>query len=133
MPRQGRAQNPRLNNMGQVCADLNPRNQEREVRGAIHAAALPGRRRALILTLSSHSGQPAETCRHCQSQDGPELGVRGAWACGFRRTREDDLTRKAVRCSSLRVNAPTDPPCNGVRRNAAAWDSMHRGGTRLAQ
>jgi predicted AAA+ superfamily ATPase len=36
----------------QVCADLNPRNQEREVRGAIHAAALPGRRRALILTLN---------------------------------------------------------------------------------
>jgi uncharacterized protein len=36
----------------QVCADLNPRNQEREIRGAIHAAALPGRRRALILTLN---------------------------------------------------------------------------------
>ena len=36
----------------QVCAGLNPRNQEREVRGAIHAAALPGRRRALILTLN---------------------------------------------------------------------------------
>ena len=36
----------------QVCADLNPRNLEREVRGAIHAAALPGRRRALILTLN---------------------------------------------------------------------------------
>jgi len=27
----------------QVCADLNPRNLEREARGAIHAAALPGR------------------------------------------------------------------------------------------
>jgi predicted AAA+ superfamily ATPase len=36
----------------QVCADLNARNQEREVRGAVRAAALPGRRRALILTLN---------------------------------------------------------------------------------
>ena len=36
----------------QVCADLNARNQEREVRGAVRAAALPGRRRPLILTLN---------------------------------------------------------------------------------
>ena len=36
----------------QVCADLNSRNQEREIRGAVQAAALPGRRRALILTLN---------------------------------------------------------------------------------
>ena len=36
----------------QVCADLNSRNQEREVRGAVQAAALPGRRRAVILTLN---------------------------------------------------------------------------------
>jgi hypothetical protein len=36
----------------QVCADLNSRNREREVRGAVHAAALPGRRRAVIPTLN---------------------------------------------------------------------------------
>ena len=36
----------------QVCADLNSRNLEREVQGALHAAALPGRRRPLILTLN---------------------------------------------------------------------------------
>ncbi len=36
----------------QACAELNPRNQEREIRGAVRAAALPGRRCALILTLN---------------------------------------------------------------------------------
>ena len=35
----------------QVCATLNAQNQEREVRGAVRAAALPGKRRAIIITL----------------------------------------------------------------------------------
>ncbi len=35
----------------QVCANLTAHNQEREVRGALRAAALPGNRRPLILTL----------------------------------------------------------------------------------
>jgi uncharacterized protein len=35
----------------QVCAELNPYNRDREVRGALRAAALPGGRRPLILTL----------------------------------------------------------------------------------
>lgn len=35
----------------QVCATLTPQNQEREVRGALRGAALPGKRRAVIVTL----------------------------------------------------------------------------------
>lgn len=35
----------------QVCAQLTPQNQERETRGALQAAALPGKRRPVILTL----------------------------------------------------------------------------------
>ncbi len=35
----------------QVCAQLTAHNQEREVRGALRGAALPGKRRPLILTL----------------------------------------------------------------------------------
>jgi uncharacterized protein len=35
----------------QVCAELNPHNRDREIRGALRAAALPGARRPLILTL----------------------------------------------------------------------------------
>jgi predicted AAA+ superfamily ATPase len=35
----------------QVCAELTVENQEREIRGALRGAALPGKRRALILTL----------------------------------------------------------------------------------
>ena len=35
----------------QVCANLNAQNQEREVRGALQGAALPGKRRAVIVTL----------------------------------------------------------------------------------
>lgn len=35
----------------QVCAELTPENRERETRGALRAAALPGKRRPLILTL----------------------------------------------------------------------------------
>ena len=37
----------------QVCAELSPRNQGREVEGIVQACSLPGRkRRALILTLN---------------------------------------------------------------------------------
>jgi uncharacterized protein len=35
----------------QVCANLNGQNQEREVRGALKGAALPGKRRPVIVTL----------------------------------------------------------------------------------
>jgi predicted AAA+ superfamily ATPase len=35
----------------QVCVELTPRNAERELRGALRAAALPGRRTPMILTL----------------------------------------------------------------------------------
>jgi uncharacterized protein len=35
----------------QVCANLNGQNQEREVRGALQGAALPGKRRSVIVTL----------------------------------------------------------------------------------
>ncbi|MGQ0835693.1 MAG: DUF4143 domain-containing protein [Gammaproteobacteria bacterium] len=35
----------------QVCTELTPENRERELRGALQAAALPGKRRPLILTL----------------------------------------------------------------------------------
>ncbi len=35
----------------QVCATLTAQNQEREVRGAVRGAALPGKRRATIITL----------------------------------------------------------------------------------
>jgi uncharacterized protein len=35
----------------QVCAELTDHNRDREIRGAVHAAALPGKRRPLILTL----------------------------------------------------------------------------------
>jgi len=35
----------------QVCANLTAHNQQREVRGALKAAALPGKRRPLIVTL----------------------------------------------------------------------------------
>ena len=35
----------------QVCATVTPQNQEREVRGALQGAALPGKRRAIIVTL----------------------------------------------------------------------------------
>jgi hypothetical protein len=35
----------------QVCVELTPENREREIRGVLQAAALPGKRRPLILTL----------------------------------------------------------------------------------
>jgi uncharacterized protein len=54
----------------QVCADLNPRNREREIRGATRAAALPGRRRAQILTLNQRDRIEA---------DGATVDVIPAW------------------------------------------------------
>lgn len=55
----------------QVCAELTEQNREREVRGALQGAALPGRRRPLILTLD-------QTDRIVV--DGRAVEVQPAWA-----------------------------------------------------
>lgn len=54
----------------QVCVELTPDNAEREIRGALRAAALPGQRRPLILTLDQ---------RDRISTDGAEIDVLPAW------------------------------------------------------
>ena len=54
----------------QVCASLNTQNQEREVRGASRGAALPGKRRAVIVTLDQ---------RDRLEIDGRTIDVIPAW------------------------------------------------------
>jgi uncharacterized protein len=54
----------------QVCAELTPYNQDREVGGLLRACRLPGKRRPLILTLNQH-----DTIRE---QD-TTIRVRPAW------------------------------------------------------
>jgi predicted AAA+ superfamily ATPase len=54
----------------QVCATLDAQNQEREVRGVVRAAALPGRRRAIIITLDQ---------RDHLTQDNTTIEVIPAW------------------------------------------------------
>ena len=54
----------------QVCANFNSHNQEREVRGAINAAALPGKRRPIILTLNQ---------RDQIVMDGTTIDIVPAW------------------------------------------------------
>jgi predicted AAA+ superfamily ATPase len=54
----------------QVCAELTAHNQDREVRGALRAAALPGKRHPLILTLNQHD--------RIETTDG-NIEVRPAW------------------------------------------------------
>lgn len=44
----------------QVCVELTPENAEREIRGALRAAALPGHRKPLILTLDQRDSVAAE-------------------------------------------------------------------------
>lgn len=54
----------------QVCIELNEYNRERELRGALNAARLPGRRRPLILTLNQEDRIAV---------DGVVVEVRPAW------------------------------------------------------
>lgn len=54
----------------QVCAQLTPENQGRELRGVVEASRLPGRRQGLILTLDQ---------RDSLVFDGVEVQVRPAW------------------------------------------------------
>jgi len=54
----------------QVCATLDAQNQEREVRGALQGAALPGKRRPVIITLDQ---------RGRLSIDGTTVEVVPAW------------------------------------------------------
>jgi hypothetical protein len=54
----------------QVCARLDDSNVAREVRGAVHGARLPGKRRALVLTLDQDDRLVEE---------GVEIEVRRAW------------------------------------------------------
>lgn len=55
----------------QVCAELTPENREREVRGLVHATALPGgRRRPVILTMNQRDRFVA---------GGLRIEVRPAW------------------------------------------------------
>ncbi len=54
----------------QVCVELTPKNAEREIQGAIHAAALPGSRTPVILTLDQ---------RDRISVDGVTVEVLPAW------------------------------------------------------
>jgi predicted AAA+ superfamily ATPase len=44
----------------QVCVQLTPQNREREIRGALQATALPGKRQPLILTLDQTDSLTAE-------------------------------------------------------------------------
>lgn len=55
----------------QVCAELTPQNREREIRGALQGAALPGKRRPLILTLDQTDRIVAGDA---------EVEVKPAWA-----------------------------------------------------
>ncbi len=54
----------------QVCANLNAQNQEREVRGALKGAALPGKRRPVIVTLDQ---------RDRIEVDGKSVNIVPAW------------------------------------------------------
>ncbi len=54
----------------QVCLELTPANRKRELRGAIEGARLPGKRRALVLTLDQ-----ADHLR----EDGVSIEVIPAW------------------------------------------------------
>jgi predicted AAA+ superfamily ATPase len=45
----------------QVCATLNAQNEEREVRGALQGAALPGKRRPIIVTLDQRDSLKQES------------------------------------------------------------------------
>jgi predicted AAA+ superfamily ATPase len=54
----------------QVCAELTPENRDREIRGVLRAAALPGRRRPLILTIDQRD--------RIDTDAGP-VDVRPAW------------------------------------------------------
>ncbi len=54
----------------QVCANLAPHNQVREVRGLVQACALPGKRRPLILTLDQQDSLLI---------DGLKIEVQPAW------------------------------------------------------
>ncbi len=54
----------------QVCAELGPHNQMREVRGLLRACELPGKRRPLILTLAQRDSIVA---------DGRKIDVRPTW------------------------------------------------------
>jgi uncharacterized protein len=54
----------------QVCAELTPHNREREIRGVLRGASLPGKRRPIILTLDQ-----ADRI----SVDGIRIDVRPAW------------------------------------------------------
>lgn len=47
----------------QVCATLSAQNEEREVRGAVRGAALPGKRRAMIITLDQRDRMTVEDTR----------------------------------------------------------------------
>lgn len=55
----------------QVCLELTPQNLAREVRGVVEAARLPGRRRAVVVTLD-------QTDR--LREDGVEVDVVPAWS-----------------------------------------------------
>ena len=54
----------------QVCAELTPHNHQRETHGAVRAAALPGKRHPLILTLDQRDRVVVE---------GTPVEVRLAW------------------------------------------------------
>ena len=54
----------------QVCAELTDHNRDREIRGVLRAAALPGKRRPLILTLNQKDRIRA---------DGAAIEVRPVW------------------------------------------------------
>jgi len=54
----------------QVCAELTPHNRQREIQGAVRAAALPGKRRPLVLTLDQRDRVAVE---------GTTVEVRPAW------------------------------------------------------
>ncbi len=54
----------------QVCAELTPYNREREVRGLVRACALPGKRRALLLTMNQRDSFTVE---------GLKIEVKPAW------------------------------------------------------
>lgn len=54
----------------QVCAQITAENREREIGGVLHGAALPGKRRPLVLTLDQRD--------RIETQAGP-VEVRPAW------------------------------------------------------
>ena len=54
----------------QVCLELTPANRRRELRGVIEGARLPGKRRAIVLTLDQTD---------CLQEDGITIDVLPAW------------------------------------------------------